>query len=74
MTAITSVAGTGDKAEHSFSNEAQSSSAAAADLHAIFGPEGVLARDLSAYRFRPQQLAMAEAIALAIETRGQLLA
>jgi ATP-dependent DNA helicase DinG len=34
----------------------------------------VLARDLSAYRFRPQQLAMAEAIALAIETRGQLLA
>jgi ATP-dependent DNA helicase DinG len=34
----------------------------------------VLARDLSAYRFRPQQLAMAEAITRAIETRGQLLA
>jgi ATP-dependent DNA helicase DinG len=43
-------------------------------LHAVFGPEGVLARDLSAYRFRPQQLAMAEAIALAIEKRGQLIA
>jgi len=41
-------------------------SAADPDLHAIFGPEGVLARDLSVYRFRPQQLAMAEAIALAI--------
>src|SRR5207247_10351095 len=47
---------------------------AAPDLHAIFGPAGVLARDLSAYRFRPQQLAMAEAIALAIDERGQLLA
>src|SRR5438477_2313658 len=43
-------------------------------MHSIFGPDGPLARDLSAYRFRPQQLAMAEAIALAIETRGQLLA
>jgi ATP-dependent DNA helicase DinG len=49
-------------------------SAASIDLHAIFGPEGILARDLPVYRFRPQQLAMAEAIALAIETRGQLLA
>jgi ATP-dependent DNA helicase DinG len=46
----------------------------AADLEGIFGPQGPLARDLPAYRFRPQQLAMAEAIAQAIEERGQLLA
>ena len=46
----------------------------AADLERIFGPQGPLARDLPAYRFRPQQLAMAEAIAHAIEGRGQLLA
>ena len=46
----------------------------AADLENIFGPQGPLARDLPAYRFRPQQLAMAEAIARAIEGRGQLLA
>jgi ATP-dependent DNA helicase DinG len=44
------------------------------DLAAIFGPGGALARDLPAYRFRPQQLAMAEAIANAIASRGQLLA
>ena len=43
-------------------------------LRAIFGPGGLLARNLSAYRFRPQQLAMAEAIAHAIEGRGQLIA
>ena len=46
----------------------------AADLERIFGPQGALARDLPAYRFRPQQLAMAEAVARAIEGRGQLLA
>jgi ATP-dependent DNA helicase DinG len=46
----------------------------AADLQGVFGPQGPLARDLPAYRFRPQQLAMAEAIAHAIEERGQLLA
>ena len=46
----------------------------AADLRSIFGPQGPLARDLPAYRFRAQQLAMAEAIARAIEERGQLLA
>jgi ATP-dependent DNA helicase DinG len=46
----------------------------AAGLDAIFGPGGVLAHALPAYRFRAQQLAMAEAIARAIETRGQLIA
>src|SRR5436309_4715994 len=46
----------------------------AIDLAAVFGPRGPLARNLSAYRFRPQQLAMAEAIAHAIEGRGQLIA
>ena len=46
----------------------------AADLESIFGPEGPLAHGLPAYRFRPQQLAMASAIARAIEERGQLLA
>ena len=46
----------------------------ATDLYDIFGPEGSLARQLTAYRFRPQQLEMAQAIAHAIETRGQLIA
>ena len=46
----------------------------AAELARIFGPEGPLARELPAYRFREQQLAMAEAIASAIAERGQLLA
>ena len=45
-----------------------------AGLAAIFGPGGALAHALPAYRFRTQQLAMAEAIANAIETRGQLIA
>ena len=44
------------------------------DLAWIFGPDGPFARELPAFRFRPQQLAMAEAIAHAIETQGQLLA
>jgi ATP-dependent DNA helicase DinG len=44
------------------------------DLRDIFGPEGSLARQLTAYRFRPQQLEMAQAIAHAIDTRGQLIA
>jgi ATP-dependent DNA helicase DinG len=46
----------------------------AADLAFIFGPEGVLARELPAFRFREQQLAMAEAVSSAIATGGQLLA
>src|SRR5215468_11436884 len=46
----------------------------AADLESIFAREGPIARGLSAYRFRPQQLAMASAIARAIADRGQLLA
>src|SRR5215470_2202280 len=46
----------------------------AAELARIFGPQGPLARELPAYRFREQQLAMAEAIARAIEERSQLLA
>jgi ATP-dependent DNA helicase DinG len=43
-------------------------------LREIFGPNGLLARGVAAYTFRPQQLAMAEAIAHAIERRGQLIA
>ena len=46
----------------------------AIDLAAVFGPRGPLAEHLPAYRYRPQQLAMAEAIAHAIEQRGQLMA
>jgi len=46
----------------------------AAEFAHIFGPQGPLARELPAYRFREQQLAMAEAIASAIAERGQLLA
>src|SRR5215468_7566118 len=46
----------------------------AAELARIFGPQGPLARGLPAYRFRPQQVAMASAITRAIEERGQLLA
>src|SRR6516165_10710960 len=45
-----------------------------ADLQRIFGPEGPLARELPAYRFRNGQLEMAEAVAQAIATRGQLVA
>jgi ATP-dependent DNA helicase DinG len=46
----------------------------AVDLARIFGPEGPLARELPAYRFREQQLAMADAVARAIDERGQLIA
>src|SRR6516165_10147708 len=45
-----------------------------ADLQRIFGPEGPLARELPAYRFRNGQLEMAEAIARAMKEGGQLLA
>ncbi|HEX7272188.1 MAG TPA: ATP-dependent DNA helicase [Casimicrobiaceae bacterium] len=43
-------------------------------LDRIFDPLGPLASELPAYRFRPQQLAMAEAVARAIDGGGQLLA
>jgi ATP-dependent DNA helicase DinG len=49
-------------------------SKAAIDLESVFGPDGPLARNLPAYRFRTQQLAMAEAVARAIEARSPLLA
>ena len=40
----------------------------------MFAADGVLARNVPGYRQRPQQMAMAESIAQAIDTRGQLLA
>ncbi|HEY2865159.1 MAG TPA: ATP-dependent DNA helicase [Casimicrobiaceae bacterium] len=43
-------------------------------LGSVFNAGGALARHVPGYRPRPQQIAMAEAIALAIKTRGQLLA
>ncbi|MFO1412967.1 MAG: ATP-dependent DNA helicase [Burkholderiales bacterium] len=43
-------------------------------LAAIFREGGTLARALPGFRFRPQQLAMAQAIAQAIATRGKLVA
>src|SRR5439155_13240434 len=45
-----------------------------ADLAAIFGAGGTLARALRGYRFRPQQLAMADAVAGAIARRTTLVA
>lgn len=46
----------------------------AVDLAAVFAADGALARALPAYRFRTQQLAMAEAVAQAIAERAPLLA
>jgi ATP-dependent DNA helicase DinG len=43
-------------------------------LDAIFRDGGTLARALPGFRFRPQQLAMAQAIAAAMAQRGQLVA
>ena len=43
-------------------------------LAAIFRDGGTLSHALPGFRFRPQQLAMAQAIAQAIDTRGQLVA
>ena len=43
-------------------------------LDAIFRDGGTLARALPGFRFRPQQLAMAQAIATAMAQRGQLVA
>jgi len=45
-----------------------------AALAAIFGQGGTLARELPGFHFRPQQLAMAEAVAQTIAARGQLVA
>src|SRR3954471_10827923 len=44
------------------------------DLAAIFNAGGELARALSGFRFRAQQLAMAEAVARAIAERSSLIA
>jgi ATP-dependent DNA helicase DinG len=49
-------------------------SAGDAALAAIFGEGGTLARELPGFHFRPQQLAMAEAVAQTIASRGQLVA
>ena len=46
----------------------------AIDLARIFGTEGAFARELPAYRLRPQQLAMAQAVARTIDEGGQLVA
>src|SRR3954454_10761988 len=39
----------------------------------ILGPDGVIARRLSSYEPRPQQLEMAEAVARAIQDRRHLM-
>jgi len=44
------------------------------ELSAILGEGGILAAALPGFRFRPQQLAMAEAVANAIASRGALIA
>ncbi|MBL8310502.1 MAG: ATP-dependent DNA helicase [Burkholderiales bacterium] len=44
------------------------------DLARIFGPDGALAQALPNFRARPQQIELAEAIAEAITSNGQLLA
>jgi ATP-dependent DNA helicase DinG len=44
------------------------------ELSAILGEHGLLAAALPGFRFRPQQLAMAHAVAAAIERRGALIA
>jgi ATP-dependent DNA helicase DinG len=45
-----------------------------AALAAVFAEGGLLSRKLPGFRFRPQQLAMAQAVARAIATHGQLVA
>jgi ATP-dependent DNA helicase DinG len=44
------------------------------DLEALFAADGPLARAVSAYKLRMQQLEMARAVAEAIEARGMLIA
>ena len=53
---------------------APASSQVGIDLASVFAADGPLARALPAYRFRTQQLAMAEAVAQAIAERSPLLA
>ncbi|RTK98755.1 MAG: ATP-dependent DNA helicase, partial [Neisseriaceae bacterium] len=44
-----------------------------ADLGSAFSDDGLLAKGIAGYRPRPQQIAMAEAVANAIETRHKLV-
>ena len=49
------------------------SSADTISVNDILGPEGAIARRLTSYEQRPQQLAMAEAVAQAIEQKQHLV-
>ena len=53
---------------------AESDASLGSALTSIFAPGGALACALPGFRLRPQQLAMAHAVAQAIATRGQLVA
>ena len=44
------------------------------DLEAVLGPEGLLARTIQGFAHRPQQLAMAQAVAETLDEGGVLLA
>ncbi|HQR10573.1 MAG TPA: ATP-dependent DNA helicase [Casimicrobiaceae bacterium] len=55
-------------------SEKRPAGAGDAALSAIFGEGGTLARELPGFHFRPQQLAMAQAVADTIAGRGQLIA
>lgn len=48
--------------------------AAAAELDSALGPDGALARALPGFHVRPQQLAMAHAVAQTIASHGRLIA
>jgi ATP-dependent DNA helicase DinG len=54
--------------------EDASADASHAELASILGEDGTLARALPGFRFRPQQLAMAQAVARAITERQPLVA
>ena len=56
------------------SNECYNSAMLASDLAAIFDAAGPLARGMPGYRYRPQQVEFAQAVAAAIEARAQLIA
>ncbi len=43
------------------------------DIAAVLGPDGLLSRHVEGYSFRPQQLAMAEKVAAALEEGGVLV-
>ena len=64
---------TGQRSERRLAGRREANSNVTVDLARIFGPEWPLARDLPAYPFATQ-LAMADAVARAIDERGQLLA